>query len=95
MSPFETLEDKNKILATRPSSKAVGRHCNRFLHSSTYLCCTLIIMVAALASSLSLRPTTSLSAARPSARRSRVVAPVRALSDTNLVIGGENCGAVE
>ncbi|CAL8469380.1 g8921 [Coccomyxa elongata] len=45
-------------------------------------------MVAALASSLSLRPTNTLSAARPSVRRSRVVAPVRALSDTNLVIGG-------
>ncbi|EIE21723.1 hypothetical protein COCSUDRAFT_83512 [Coccomyxa subellipsoidea C-169] len=45
-------------------------------------------MVAAIASSLSLRPLTALPTARPSARRSRVQTPVRALSDTNLVIGG-------
>ena len=46
-------------------------------------------MVSAIASSVSLRSGTALSAPRPVARRSNVrVMPVRALSDTSLIISG-------
>ncbi|CAK0784166.1 hypothetical protein CVIRNUC_007369 [Coccomyxa viridis] len=46
-------------------------------------------MVSALASSVSLRSGTALSAPRPVARKSSArVMPVRALSDTNVIIGG-------
>jgi len=52
-------------------------------------------MVSAIAASVSLRSGTALSAPRPVARRSNVrVMPVRALSDTSLIISGSTAACL-